>query len=350
MYCNRIIFIFVLSVFSNIYNINCGCFCNSCKGNTTSSNGEGIKKIIIKVTADSINIDGKILNKLEGDSKPKNIIYYSYFNYTNIYNVDDVDFNNNYETVIKDDSIKNKHYIIAFVEVQKNIKELVRYIISCTNNEIKGLFFKCKTIKKILLLKSENVTNMSIMFSGCSSLEELKLSSFNTNNVTDMSFMFYECSSLKKLNLSNFNTNNVTNMSYMFYGCSSLKELNLNNFDTSKVTNMSNMFYGCSSLKELNLSSFNTDNVTNMNSMFSRCSSLEELNISNFKTSKVTNMYGMFIGCSSLKELNLNNFDTNKVTNMYNMFAECENLEGKVTTNDKNINNMYGQFIKNANK
>ena len=35
-----------------------------------------------------------------------------------------------------------------------------------------------------------------------------------------MSKMFYECSSLKELNLDNFNTNNVTNMSYMFDGCS----------------------------------------------------------------------------------------------------------------------------------
>ena len=32
--------------------------------------------------------------------------------------------------------------------------------------------------------------------------------------------MFSECSSLKELNLNNFNTNNVTNMSYMFSKCS----------------------------------------------------------------------------------------------------------------------------------
>ena len=32
--------------------------------------------------------------------------------------------------------------------------------------------------------------------------------------------MFSECSSLKELNLNNFNTNNVTNMSEMFSKCS----------------------------------------------------------------------------------------------------------------------------------
>ena len=35
-----------------------------------------------------------------------------------------------------------------------------------------------------------------------------------------MSFMFSVCSSLKELNLNNFNTNNVQNMSFMFTGCS----------------------------------------------------------------------------------------------------------------------------------
>ena len=37
--------------------------------------------------------------------------------------------------------------------------------------------------------------------------------------------MFSGCSSLKKLNLNNFNTNNVINMSGMFSGC--LDELKL---------------------------------------------------------------------------------------------------------------------------
>ena len=37
--------------------------------------------------------------------------------------------------------------------------------------------------------------------SGCSSLESIDLSSFNTNNVTDMAFMFFGCSSLKKENV-----------------------------------------------------------------------------------------------------------------------------------------------------
>ena len=39
--------------------------------------------------------------------------------------------------------------------------------------------------------------------------------------------MFRGCISLTNINLSNFNTQNVTNMSGMFDGCSSLKKQNV---------------------------------------------------------------------------------------------------------------------------
>ena len=74
---------------------------------------------------------------------------------------------------------------------------------------------------------------MRYMFSDCSSLESIDLSSFNTTNVNNMSGMFSNCSSLKSIDLSSFNTTNVKDMSYMFSGCSSLKKDNiiLNNKD-----------------------------------------------------------------------------------------------------------------------
>ena len=66
--------------------------------------------------------------------------------------------------------------------------------------------------------------------------------------------MFNGCTSLQELNLTNFNTENVIFMDGMFSGCQSLKELNLANFNTNKVISMDNMFYDCQSLKELNIS------------------------------------------------------------------------------------------------
>jgi len=51
------------------------------------------------------------------------------------------------------------------------------------------------------------------MFSGCSSLTSLDLSSFNTENVTNMGAMFYNCSRLTNLNLYNFDMSGLTSHS-----------------------------------------------------------------------------------------------------------------------------------------
>ena len=65
------------------------------------------------------------------------------------------------------------------------------------------------------------------MFSVCSSLKSINLSSFNTNNVNNMREMFSRCSSLESIDLSSFNTTNVDNMHGMFYYCSYLKKENI---------------------------------------------------------------------------------------------------------------------------
>ena len=59
-------------------------------------------------------------------------------------------------------------------------------------------------------LISSNVTDMLAMFSYCSSLKSIDLSSFNTSNVKVMDFMFDNCSSLKKENIKiNNNEKNI---------------------------------------------------------------------------------------------------------------------------------------------
>ena len=71
------------------------------------------------------------------------------------------------------------------------------------------------------------LTSTAYMFCGCSSLQSINSSSFNTTNVKDMSEMFYKCSSLQSIDLSTFNTTNVKDMSEMFFGCYSLKKENV---------------------------------------------------------------------------------------------------------------------------
>ena len=53
----------------------------------------------------------------------------------------------------------------------------------------------------------------------------IDLSNFNTNNVTDMSYMFCGCSSLINIDLSNFNTQNVIDMNFMLSDCNSLMNI-----------------------------------------------------------------------------------------------------------------------------
>ena len=217
------------------------------------------------------------------------------------------------------------------------------------SSDCSNMFSKFENLKSIEFnnnFNTSNVTNMSHMFSDCSSLTSLDLGSFNTANVTNMVGMFYKCSSLEKLDLSSFNTSNVTEMNSMFNNCSSLTILNLSNFNTTNVTNMSDMFAGCSSLTSLNLSSFNTSNVTSMSYMFCNCSSLTSLDLSSFNTSNVTDMREMFVNCESLTSLDLSNFNTAKVTNMFYIFANCKSLTNLDLSNfnTSNVTNMECMF------
>ena len=224
-----------------------------------------------------INIYNKIINN------DINIIYNIEYNYKD-----------NYIRLFGEEFVNNNKEICKILIDNKEYELMEEYNVYNYNEEK----------LKINLIGIKNVTNMSYMFSDCSSLLSLPdISYLNTNNVTNMCGMFYGCSSLSSLpDISNWNTNNVTNMSYMFSGCSSLLSLpDISNWNTNKVIDMSDMFYGCSSLSSLpDISKWNTHNVTNMSDMFYECSSLSSLpDISKWNTNNVINMNDMFNRCSS---------------------------------------------------
>ena len=237
------------------------------------------------------------------------------------------------------------------------------------------------------------------------------LENLNTSAVTDMSTMFSDCSSLTSLNLSNFNTSAVTNMSEMFSYCSGLKTIL--NPNTWRCEKSQDMFIGCTQLKgavkyyaskvdvtmanptigyfrdsnkkyldayvlqseDQHTLTFYYDNnrklrggttwdineksislnpvwagtyytpnnaVTKVvfdasfkdflslttNSWFSDLKALTTIEgLQNLNTSEVTDMRNMFSGCSSLTELNVSNFNTSKVTDMSLMFYDCSGLK-----------------------
>ena len=177
-------------------------------------------------------------------------------------------------------------------------------------------------------IDTSNVTSMDNMFSGCTSLKTLNLTSFNTSKVQNMASMFHNCQALTELNLSGFDTSNVTNMSNIFDSCENLTELNLSSFDIRKANDISYMFNGCKKLNKIIFGeNFNTQNVRNMVGLFSNCSSLTELDLSTFNTKRVHSMAVLFSSCESLKELQINHFDMIFVDNLSSMFNGCRSLK-----------------------
>ncbi|EMF0263384.1 DUF285 domain-containing protein [Enterococcus hirae] len=187
-----------------------------------------------------------------------------------------------------------------------------------------------EAIKKIVLSgKVVAPKNSRLLFSGNTPAEKLTnvteiegLSQLDTSNVTDMSYMFFGMSSVTSLDVSSFDTSKVTVMSYMFLGMKNITNLDVNGWNTSNVTSMYGMFSGMSSVTSLDVSGFDTSNVTDMANMFRGMSSVTSLDVSGFDTSNVTTMENMFYNISSVTSLDLSVFDTSNVTTMQDMFKD----------------------------
>ena len=144
--------------------------------------------------------------------------------------------------------------------------------------------------------------------------------------------------------IENLNTENVTNMSCMFQGCSSLTSLDVTHFNTGNVTSMYHMFTLCSNLAELDVTHFNTEKVTDMFSMFSSCKGLISLDVTNFNTANVKEMSYMFYNCYKLKEIYVSDkFVTDAVISSDNMFFDCNSLSGDIDWSDKAVDKTYAK-------
>lgn len=117
--------------------------------------------------------------------------------------------------------------------------------------------------------------------------------------------MFSQCSSLRSLDLSSFNTSKVIDMHLMFYKCTNLESIDLSSFDTENLQRMARMFYSCTKLAMLDLSSFATHNMTSMLSAFQYCKNLKTIYVTSaFTTDKVTEGPYAFAGCVNLPNYN----------------------------------------------
>lgn len=236
-----------------------------------------------------------------------------------------------------------------FFEALTTIEHL-DYLNTSEVDDMQSMFSSCTSLETLDLssFNTEKVTNMSKMFVGSTNLRTINLpKGFIGSSVTDLRSMFKDCTSLTELDLSGSNSENVKEMNEMFYGCKALSKLDLTDFKTGQVTTMENMFCDCSTLETLDVSSFNTENVTTMLGMFNNCSSLRSLDLPGFNTANVTQMSSMFKKCSSLRSLDLSSFNTRKVAYMQDMFQGCTNLESidLSSFDTENMKSMTGMFI-----
>jgi surface protein len=114
---------------------------------------------------------------------------------------------------------------------------------------------------------------------------------WNTSIVTDMSNLF--CDSHFNDDISNWDVRSVTDMSLMFKGCSKFNQP-LAKWNVSNVVNMTTMFYGASSFNQP-LKTWNVCQVTNMSFLFGKTAQFNQ-SIEDWDVSNIIKMSGMFFG------------------------------------------------------
>lgn len=169
--------------------------------------------------------------------------------------------------------------------------------------------------------------NSSWLFSGFINLESIDFGGgVHTEEVVDLSHMFSECVKLTELDLTGFDLSHAENISCMFYNCTSLRRVNLTGWNAERLRVMDKLFAFCTSLEEVNLTGLNTAQVTNLSNLFYRCRSLKRVDVSSFQTGSNLYLNGMFYGCESLEYVDVSGFDTSNVIGMNYVFADCPNL------------------------
>lgn len=137
------------------------------------------------------------------------------------------------------------------------------------------MFGYCTSLKTLDVSHwdTDNVEDVRGMFEYCSQLSTLDVSNWDMGNVQDagainnpvMQDMFRGCSRLTSLDLSKWDVHQVTNMSNMFNGCSSLTTVgDLSGWNTASISNISGMFASCTSLRTLNVRNWNTSHVRSL--------------------------------------------------------------------------------------
>ena len=221
----------------------------------------------------------------------------------------------------------------------KNLNNMFYNCINLTNLNLSNFYFEslvssermfdsCTALKEIIFnneTRTNNLKDMSYMFSHCKSLEYIDTEIFNVDKVTDLNFTFHFCESLREIDLSHFETNNLESMKGTFANCYELEKIDISYFNTTKVKTISYIFSNCVKLTSVLVLNIDTRQLIDARYAFNNCTSLSQLDLSLQDFSSVKYLDGMFLDCLSLEDLALpNKLVSLESTNF--MFEKCEKL------------------------
>ena len=183
-------------------------------------------------------------------------------------------------------------------------------------------------------------SNMQMMFYNCTNLTLNATDTPDLSNVTDMSYMFYGCSSLNQ-SINNWDVSNVTDMSLLFYGATLFNQP-LNNWDVSNVTSMTNMFNNATAFNQ-SLNDWDVSSVEALSWMFYGATSFNQP-LNNWNISNVTLMDAMFQDATSFNQP-LNDWDVSNVGHAQNLFSGATSFNQPLNNWEWHSVSMNSMFL-----
>lgn len=200
-----------------------------------------------------------------------------------------------------------------------------------SSTSAKEMFRGCKNLKTIEL-NMPHASNVTGIFRGCTSLQNIEGSNFS--GVTNMESMFDGCKSLTKV-YSGWKPSSVTRANYAFYDCIKLTSPTISEYKVLEQGVAT--YYGSGLAGTLNLA---CNELLNGTSMFQKCASLTAVTTSS-KFNKLQIGKQMFAQCTGLQTTELN-FPA--LTDGTNMFAGCTSLTSVTSVHFPKLQTGLGMF------
>lgn len=213
-----------------------------------------------------------------------------------------------------------------------------------------GIFEECSELRD-LTVPFATTTNclqtISQMFRGCSSINNVDLSSLCTDSITDASQLFANCSLLETWSLpSSFPSLKLA--SYMFNSIAPRSSIDVSWLSNSPdVTSLIGMLGWIKNLKTINLGSFTFSGVKYLDG-FLISTDIESIDVSSWNVSSAQSVETCFQGCSQLREIRgLQNWDVSQCRNFERLFKDCTNLSDLTglaswtVSSDANCDDMF---------